>query len=93
MKASFKKETLPDPKDAGGSYENFILERNVEFCCNNFKAYCKKFTCWDYEKGKFSIIDNITYDGNSTIVIDFCPFCGEKIEYHNEAKSNKTPKK
>ena len=80
MKASYKKKILQDQNE---NYENFILSRDVLFCCEKFQSHCKKFTCWNYEKGKFSIIDNITYEGHSTAIIDFCPFCGEKIEYEN----------
>ena len=81
MKASYKKETLPDPQDSKNTYENFILDRKTEYCCQEFRAYCKKFTGWDYTKGKFVIVDKITYEGNSTITINFCPFCGQEIEY------------
>ncbi|MGQ0792300.1 MAG: hypothetical protein ACT4NJ_08795 [Nitrosopumilaceae archaeon] len=31
----------------------------------------------------------ITYDGHSVKTIDFCPFCGQEIEYEDE----NTPKK
>jgi len=81
MKAMYNKETLPDPQDSNNTYENFILDRKTEFCCEEFRSYCKKFTGWDYNKGKFVMVDKITYEGNSTIAINFCPFCGQKIEY------------
>ena len=80
MKATFRRKILQDQEE---SYDNFILTKDVKFCCEKFKAYCKKFTGWDYNKGKFIIINGITYEGNSTIEIDFCPFCGEMIEYEN----------
>lgn len=96
MKASYKKETLPDPSSEGKTYDNFTLQRNVEFCCDAFKNYCKKFTGWSYDHGKFGIVDQITYEGHSTSLIDFCPFCGEKIEYddvNNPKKVRKRKKK
>jgi len=93
MKAIYKKETLPDPQETKKDYDNFTLNRGTEFCCEMFKSYCKKFTGWDYNKGKFAIVDNITYEGHSTLTIDFCPFCGEKIEYENIDTQNKKKKK
>jgi len=94
MKVNFTKETLQDPQEIKNTYENFVLSKNTEFCCGEFRAYCKKFTGWDYSKGKFVIVDEITYEGNSTISITFCPFCGEKIEYENaESLKKKRPKK
>ncbi len=94
MKVRCTKEILQDPQDIHKNYENFILTKNTEFCCEKFKAYCKKFTGWDYNKGKFTIVDEITYEGNSTIPIIFCPFCGEKIEYEDiENPKKKTSKK
>ncbi len=84
MKAIYKKETLQDPEYENNSYLNYILKHETKFCCEKFKNYCKKFTGWNYEQGTFSIIDQITYDGQSAISIDFCPFCGEKIEYVDE---------
>ena len=94
MKVSYNKETFKDPQDKQKIYENFILDKNIEFCCEKFRMYCKKFSGWDYNKGKFIIVDEITYDGNSTIEISFCPFCGEEIEYGKieASKKNKTRK-
>ena len=84
MKALYKKETLKDPESENSTYSNFTLKRDTEFCCEKFKSYCKKFTVWNYEYGKFSIVDQITYEGHSAQSIDFCPFCGEKIDYEDE---------
>jgi len=93
MKATCKKETLQDPNNSSGTYDNYILNRNVEFCCSSLKSHCKKFTGWDYEKGKFVMVDKITYDGHSTVAIDFCPFCGEAIEYGDMNKTDSKKKK
>lgn len=89
MKALFKKETLIDPESKNKTYLNCTLKRDTEFCCEEFKKYCKKFTVWSYEQGKFAIVDQITYDGHSVIAIDFCPFCGEKIDYEDENSPKK----
>lgn len=93
MKAIYKKETLPDPSSEGNTYENFTLKRDVEFCCSDFKEYYKKSTGWSYEHGKFSIVDQISYDGHTVRIIDFCPFCGEKIDYEDLDKPKKSRKK
>lgn len=78
MEAYFIKKILQDQEE---NYENFILNKSTKFCCDKLKSYCKKFTGWDYNKGRFVIINKITYEGNSTVEINFCPFCGEKIDY------------
>lgn len=89
MRAVYKKETLEDPEKEGKTYTNHTLLRETQFCCDRFKEYCKKFTGWSYEVGKFSIVDQITYDGHSVSSIDFCPFCGEKIEYEDKDSPKK----
>jgi len=92
MRAVFRKETLQDPEKKGQTYTNYTLLRNTEFCCELFKEYCKKFTGWSYEKGRFAIVDQITYEGHSVSVINFCPFCGQKIEYEDVDKPKKSRK-
>lgn len=81
MRAPYKKQVLPDPTSEEKTYTNYELQKNAEFCCDEFKSFCKKFTVWSYENGKFAIVDSITYEGHSVRPISFCPFCGEKIEY------------
>ena len=93
MKAIYKKETLHDPQFEGEAYSNYVLKRDVLFCCDQFKNYCKKFTVWSYDHGKFAIVDQITYEGHSVQTIDFCPFCGEKIEYVYEKNPTKSKRK
>lgn len=85
----YKKETLNDPNTPSGTYVNYVLHKDVGFCCASLKSHCKKFAGWDYEKGRFVIVDKITYDGHTTSAIDFCPFCGEPIEYGEFDKSKK----
>ena len=93
MKAVYKIETLQEPEKEGETYTNYTLLRETEFCCEKFKAYCKKFTGWSYDHGKFSIVDQITYESHSVSTIDFCPFCGEKIEYEDIDKPKKTKRR
>lgn len=93
MRAIYKKKTLEDPESENNTYSNFTLNRDMQFCCEQFKTLCKKFTVWSYEQGKFAIVNNITYEGHSVQPIDFCPFCGEKIEYEDENNPKKIKKK
>ncbi|HSB84461.1 MAG TPA: hypothetical protein VLD64_08255 [Nitrosarchaeum sp.] len=93
LKAIYKKEALKDPENENNTYINFTLKRDTEFCCEKFKSYCKKFTVWSYEQGKFAIVDQITYEGHSTQSIFFCPFCGERIEYEDEDRPAKIKRK
>jgi adenine-specific DNA methylase len=93
MKTLFKKEILQDPESENNTYSNFTLKRDTIFCCETFKKYCKKFTVWNYEQGKFAIVDQITYEGHSVQSIDFCPFCGEKIDYEDENAPQKVKRK
>ena len=84
----YTKSTRPDPNSSSGSYTDHVLNKDVILCCDKFKEYSKKFPSWSYEKGRFTIVDEITYEGNSQTPIDFCPFCGEKMKY-KEIKSKK----
>jgi hypothetical protein len=89
LKAKYTKKELQDPQSNDATYANFTLNRDVEFCCESFRNFCKKFTVWDYSQAKFAIVDKITYDDHSVQPIDYCPFCGEKIEYENTENSKK----
>ena len=93
MKVLFKKETLKDPESENNTYTNYTLNKNTEFCCEKFKSFCKKFTVWSYEQGKFGIVDQITYEGHSIQSIDYCPFCGVEINYEDENTTKKTRKR
>lgn len=93
MKAVYKKESIPVPEKEGETYTNYSLLRETEFCCKRFKKYCKKFPGWSYDQGRFAIVDQITYEGHSVSTIDFCPFCGQKIEYEDIEKPKKTKRR
>lgn len=81
MNAEYTKVTRPDPSSESGTYTDHTLSKEVVFCCERFKEFSKKFPTWSYEKGKFTIVDEITYEGQSQTIIEFCPFCGERIKY------------
>lgn len=91
MIAEYTKITRPEPDSQSGFYTDHTLSRDTVYCCDKFKEYSKKFPSWSYEKGRFTIVDEITYGGNSQTPIDFCPFCGEKIKY-KEIKSKEKKK-
>lgn len=93
MRALYKKQTHEDPQSENNTYSNFTLKRDTVFCCEKFKTLCKKFTVWNYDQGKFAIVDTITYEGHTVQSIDFCPFCGENIEYEDEDSTKKIKKK
>ena len=92
MNAEYTKTVRQDPDSPSGSYTDYVLSHNTGYCCDKFKEYSKKFPSWSYEKGRFTIVDEITYGGNSQTPIDFCPFCGEKIKY-KEIKSKSKQKR
>jgi len=81
MDAFYTKTTRPDPDDAKKTYTDHALHKDAQFCCDNFKSYCKKFSSWNYQIGKFTIIDSVSYDTTTQTPIDYCPFCGKKIKY------------
>lgn len=87
----YTKITRPDPDSPSGSYIDHILTQDVALCCDKFKEYSKRFPSWSYEKGRFTVVNEITYEGHSQIQIDYCPFCGEKIKY-KEIKSKQKKK-
>ena len=88
----YTKITRQDPDSASGSYVDHVLSKDAVLCCDKFREYSKKFPSWDYGKGKFTTVDEITYDGHSQTPIDFCPFCGEKMKYKEIKLKNKNVK-
>ncbi len=58
------------------SFTEFKKEKDLEFCCEKFRKYCAIVGSWSDKIGKFSLVED-----NKLIPIDYCPFCGEKIEY------------
>ncbi len=91
MIAEYTKISRPEPDSQSGFYIDHTLNRDTVYCCDKFKEYSKRFPSWSYEKGRFTIVDEITYEGHSQTQIDFCPFCGEKIKY-KEIKSKQKKK-
>ena len=58
------------------SFTEFKTETKQEFCCEKFEKYTSSVESWSNKIGKFCIIEK-----NSLIPIEYCPFCGEKLEY------------
>ena len=57
-------------------FTEFKTEIDLPFCCDKLKKYTAVVKFWSTKIGKFSIVEK-----DSLIPIDYCPFCGEKIEY------------
>lgn len=83
MRVVYKKHVLQDPQSEGGTYADYELQRDAEFCCDGLESYFKRSSGWDHELGRFVVVDRISYEGHSVRPIDFCPFCGERIEYED----------
>ena len=81
LDAHYTKVTRPDPSLEGKTYSDHTLLKSTTYCCDQFKEFCKKFPSWNYELGRFTIIDSISYDSNTQVQINYCPFCGQKIKY------------
>ena len=58
------------------SFTEFKTESRQEFCCEKLKKYTATVKSWSNKIGKFSIVEK-----SILIPIEYCPFCGEKIEY------------
>ena len=58
------------------SFTEFKSENELEFCCEKLKKYVSNVRAWSGKIGKFCIVEN-----DVLTPIDYCPFCGEKIEY------------
>ena len=89
MKAEFVKIQRQDPDAKDFNYTDCSLSKDTVFCCEVFNKFCKKFPSWNYQLGRFTIVDQITYESNTQIPINYCPFCGEKIKY-KELKKKKS---
>ncbi|MFY9300037.1 MAG: hypothetical protein WAO91_02445 [Candidatus Nitrosotenuis sp.] len=81
MDVEYTKSTRQDPSSESGTYADCVISKSTIPCCEGFGEFSKKFPSWSYEKGKFTIVDEITYEGQTQTAIDFCPFCGERIKY------------
>ena len=58
------------------SFTEFKNEDELDFCCDKLKKYVSVVKAWSGKIGKFCIVEK-----NTLTPIDYCPFCGEKIEY------------
>jgi len=56
------------------------------WCCKQLKEHDKHFQLWNVKWAKFHFKD-ISTDGNIAFFpMNYCPYCGEKIEYEEFAK-------
>ena len=58
------------------SFSELKLNSQSDFCCEKLSKYVSSVKSWNGKIGRYSIVEKENY-----VPIDFCPFCGEKIEY------------
>lgn len=58
------------------SFTELKLEGKSNFCCEKLEKYVSVVKAWSSKIGKFCIVEK-----DILTPIDYCPFCGEKIEY------------
>jgi hypothetical protein len=58
------------------SFTELKVEGEFDFCCEKLKTYVSVVKAWSGKIGKFCIVEKDVLTS-----IDYCPFCGEKIEY------------
>lgn len=58
------------------SFTELKTETESDFCCAKFQNYVSYVESWNEKIGKLSLVENKRF-----VPIDYCPFCGEKIEY------------
>ncbi|KAF6245442.1 hypothetical protein [Nitrosopumilus sp. b2] len=56
------------------------------WCCKQLKDHDKYFQLWNVKWAKFHFKD-MSIDGNiAFFAMNYCPYCGEKIEYEEFGK-------
>ncbi|MCA9811775.1 MAG: hypothetical protein KC483_02815 [Nitrosarchaeum sp.] len=58
------------------SFTELKIEKESEFCCEKLEKYVSSVKSWNGKIGKFCIVEKEMY-----VPIDYCPFCGKKIQY------------
>ena len=58
------------------SFTELKLADKSTFCCEKLENYITSIKAWSNKIGKLCIVEK-----NILTPIDFCPFCGEEIEY------------
>ncbi|AJW70306.1 hypothetical protein [Nitrosopumilus adriaticus] len=58
------------------SFTEFKNEEELDFCCEKLEKYVSVVKSWSSKIGKFCIVEKDTLTP-----IDYCPFCGKKIDY------------
>ena len=58
------------------TFTELEFEDKSIFCCEGLQKYHSIVKAWSGKIGKFCIVEK-----DVLVPIDYCPFCGEKIEY------------
>ena len=58
------------------SFSELKINSKSDFCCEKFEKYVSSVKSWNGKIGKYSIVEKENF-----VPIDFCPFCGKKMEY------------
>ena len=59
------------------SFTELKLDNHTrDYCCEKLEKYTSITKSWNSKIGKFSIVEKDNF-----VPIDYCPFCGEKLEY------------
>ncbi|QLH10842.1 hypothetical protein DSQ20_04670 [Nitrosarchaeum sp. AC2] len=58
------------------TFTELKIDKQSDFCCEKLKKYVAMVKSWSSKIGKFCIVEK-----DILVEIDYCPFCGEKIEY------------
>lgn len=58
------------------TFSELKVDGGTKFCCDKLRNYVSMVKAWDSKSGKLCLVENDTL-----IPIEYCPFCGEQIEY------------
>ena len=58
------------------TFSELKIANESNFCCKKLERYASTVKSWSSKLGKFCIVEK-----DQLVPIDYCPFCGQKIEY------------
>jgi len=58
------------------TFTELKIDKQSDFCCEKLQKYVLIVKSWSSKIGKFCVVEK-----DILVEIDYCPFCGEKIEY------------
>ena len=58
------------------TFSELKIANDSSFCCERLEKYSSISKSWSSKIGRFCIVEK-----ESLVHIDYCPFCGEKIQY------------